>query len=156
MVANKFRGEVSFPKAGKGAFVLFTLSDLVALEEAYGEDFFGVIETGISKVSPRIITDLSVRGIRIRDAADKAVPVYKEVDEIGFGLSEVCEPLMDALSLAWTQKTYKQLIDEVQKARKKQISDAAKELKEAADEAGVPFTEEALASAIFKLGIVQG
>jgi hypothetical protein len=155
MVANKLRGEVSFPKAGKGAFIMFNLSDLVSLEEAYGEDFFGVIENGITKVSPKIITDLSVRGIRLRDAADKAVPVYKEVDDIQFALRDACEPIMDALSMAWTQKTYKQLIDEVQTARKKQITEAAKELKEAADEAGVPFSEEVLASAIFKLGIVQ-
>lgn len=155
MVANKLRGEVSFPKAGKGAFIMFTLSDLVSLEEAYGEDFFGVIENGITKVSPKIITDLSVRGIRLRDASDKAVPVYKEVDDIAFALQDACVPIMDALSLAWTQKTYKQLIDEVQAARKKQIAEAAKELKEAADEAGVPFSEEVLANAIFKLGIVQ-
>jgi hypothetical protein len=149
MAANKHRGEVAFPAAGKQAFIRFTMDDLAELETLFGEEFFGEIERGCDKLSPTKIGNCLSVGLKSR-AADGAVSrIWDDsgkaaLDDGRFLLKDAVVPIMDALAMSMFGKTYAALIEEAIELRKKQDVADLKHAKEAADEAGVPFDEASL------------
>lgn len=152
---TKMRGEVPFPNAGKGAFFMFSLSEVVAFQTEHGDDFFEKVEIAVRNgVAPLIVECIKV-GLKRRGADDKPERIVEDIDDLPFHFKEAAKSVLDAVSLAITNETYDDLMEKIVKAQKEQIAKAAKELKEAADEAGAPFTEEALVNAILTSGLVQ-
>lgn len=152
-MANKYRGEVPFPQAGKGAYIRFELADIADLEDAFGESFFETIEKACSQNSVKGITKILEIGLKVRDGSEER-RIWSELDhkamlEKGFKIGEADRPIMEALSWSWLQKSYETLIAEAIEAKKKADAEAVQYAKGVAEEAGVPF-DEALSSGLLK------
>lgn len=146
---TKARGEIPFPHAGEGVFLMFSVSDLMTLEEEYGEDFFEKVEIAVRNTMPKKIIRCVQLAMKRRDESDRAVRVNMNPDDWQFHIADVGIKVLDALSLAVTKETYGDLLEKIAEAKHKQVEATARELKEAADKAGTPFTEEALVAAIY-------
>lgn len=156
MTFNPFKGEVALPEIGKGYFIAFTLSDIAALEEEYGRDYFNDMEQACVDRSFSELTKILTIGLRKRSGKGTVEKIGEEFDfdelhqREDFDLASVCQPIMDAISKSWLGKTHAQLVEEAVEARKKQDAENLKRAKEAAEESGVPF-DEALSTGLFKL-----
>lgn len=154
-MVNKWRGEVPFAPLGKGVFISFPLEDLAELEEQFGEDFFGAIENGVGRASPKVLPACLAIGLKRRDAAGEVELIWDTVGRDAlqaekFKLADTGKPILDAVSISWLQKSYDELVAEAEEARKKHDADKLKRAKEAAEEAGIPF-DEALLEGLSKL-----
>jgi len=154
-MANRWRGEIPFPALGKDVFISFPLDDLAELEDRFGEDFFTIIEARSAKLSYKTISACLSVGLKRRNK-DGSVSLIWETEgkeallAEKFKLSDAVKPILDALSISLLQKTYDELIAEAVELQKKQDAENLKRVKEAAEEAGVPFNE-ALSDGLFKL-----
>lgn len=149
-MANRYRGEIPFPPAGKGAFIRFSLDDLAQLEDLFGRNFFGVIEEACGWASPRDIPKVLSVGLKCRDG-EATVRIWDDIekDPLPFKLADAAKPILDAIAQAHLGKSYDDLLKEAEEARKKQAEIAIKEAKEAAEKQGVPFeASEALLNAL--------
>lgn len=156
---NRYRGEVPFPPAGKGAFLRFSLDDLAELEDAFGREFFIKIEEAALYASPRDLPKVLAIGLKTRDDDGIATRIWDaiEKDPLPFKLSDAGQPVLEAIAQAHLGKSYEDLIKEAEEARKKQATDAIKQAKEAADAAGAPFeASEALLNALLELQTGSG
>jgi hypothetical protein len=144
-MANKYRGEVALPEAfGPGAFICFTLDDLVTVEEHYGLQFFDAIEQAMITQS---IAEI-VRILRVtlrRRAPDGSVEKCGEAFDLnvlhqnGFNFGDLAKPILDALAMSHVGKNYEDLVAEAEKARKAQLAKTIADAKEAAEKSDVPF-----------------
>ena len=149
---NRYRGEIPFPQAGEGAFVHFSLADLAELEDLFGRNFFGEIEEAAFHASPRDLPKCLGIGLKSRDAEGKVTRIWDDLDHaaLKFTMADVGEPILDAISQSHLGKTYKELVEEAEEARKKAEAERIKELKEAAEKADLPF-DKALLEGLSKL-----
>jgi hypothetical protein len=155
-MANPKRGEVSFPSGGKGAFFLFTLSEGEELEAKFGTDFFEKIDLAAHNRGLGTMLHCIRMGLKKRGADGKAVRLLEDdSEELPFHWTEATQPVLDAVSLLVTNETYAELMAKVIEAQKKQLQDAVENAKEAAETAGVPLSEEALASVLSRLQFGQ-
>ncbi len=151
-MANKYRGEVALPEEfGPGAFICFTLDDLVAVEDHYGLQFFDAIEQAMLTQS---IAEI-VRVLRVtmrRRAPDGSIAKCGEafdfdaIHQKGFTFGSLAKPILAALAMSHVGKTYEDLLKDAEKARKDQLAKAISDAKEAAAQSDVPF--EALLNAL--------
>jgi len=153
---TKLRGEVPFPPAGEGAFFCFSLSEAVGLEEKYGEDFFEKIELAARNSVLGVLTHCVSVGLKSRDAGDRVIRIGENIDALPFHITEAAMPILDAVSFAVANESYADLLKKIADAQKEQVKNAAKVAKEAADEAGVPLSEEALVNAILRSPFAPG
>lgn len=155
---TSLRGEVPFPKAGEGAFLQFTITDLVELEDEYGQDFFQKIELAVQNSYPKILARCVCIGMKTRPEGGHAKRLYKginDLDNVDYHVvTDTGMELLNAVSLAVSTEDYESLLKNIAQAEQDMVNKAAKSLKEASEEAGAPFTEEALVNAILKSGIV--
>src|SRR5690606_27198789 len=151
-MANRYKGEVPFPQAGKGAFIRFSLDDLAELEDLFGRNFFGVIEEACGWGSPRDLSKVLAVGLKSREG-EATVRIWDgiEKDPLPFTIAEAGTPVLEAIAQSLLGKSYGDLVKEAEEARKQQAEAAIKDAKEAAEKAGVPFDlSEALLSALLK------
>lgn len=153
---TKLRGEVPFSPAGEQAFFQFTVSEVVGLEQKYGEDFFEKIELAARNNVFGVLTHCISTALKSRDANDRVTRIGEDIDNLPFHITEAALPILDAVSLAVANETYADLLKKIAEAQKEQVKKAAKEAKEAADEAGVPLSEEALVNAILRSPFTPG
>lgn len=156
MAVNPMKGEVALPEIGRGYFVAFNLADFASLEAEYGRDFFNDMEQAcVDRAFPDLVKILTI-GMRKRDSAGVVGRAGDGFDfenllqQDDFDLGCVCQPIMDAVSKAWLNKTHKELVEEAIEARKQQDAENLKRAKEAAEENGIPF-DEALSSGLLRL-----
>ena len=152
---NKYRGEVAFPLGGRASFIRFSLHDFAEVEEHFGKSFWGPVEVSCAEAVTTDIVKLLSIGLKCRDGAGKVTRVWDDLDQDalqddGFRPGDASMAIMEAISWSYMQKSYEDLIKDALEARKKQTAEAAKQLAEVAKDAGLPFTEEALLSALLK------
>lgn len=156
MAANPKRGEVAFPSGGKGAFFYFTLSDGEAIEAQLGEDFFEKIDLAARNGGIATMLFLIRLGLKKRGADGKCVLLAEDADELPFHWRDAAPAVLNAASLLLFNLTYDEVVEKAAEAQKKLLADQVKELKEVADAAGHPLSEEALATALSKSLYGQG
>lgn len=159
-MTNAHRCEVALPQIGEGLYLRFTLADLAELETEYGLKFFDVIEEGAAAMSVVILTKCLSVGLKRRSAAGEE-RAWGGLDKdallnAGFYVDMAARPVMDAITLSWMGKSYQELVDAAQAAEKERVRAAVKQVKEAADEAGLPFDGQASLEALFKLLMSPG
>lgn len=155
MAANPKRGEVAFPSGGKGAFFYFTLSDGEAIEAQLGEGFFEKIE--LAAHNGGMSTMLYCIRLGLKKRVDgKCVLLAEDAEDFDFHWRDAVPAVLDAASLLVFNLTYAEVLAKAVEAQKKLLAEQAKELKEAADAADLPLSEEALATALSKSLYGQG
>ena len=111
-MALKMNGEAPFPQAGEGCFLCFPAGAIAKLEEIYGlGEYFGKIEAGLNDASGKVMIDCLTVGLFVRDAAGKRVKAPFDENELVFPVSDSAGPILDALSLSTSGKTYGELIE---------------------------------------------
>ena len=155
MAVNKYRGEVSLPDFGKGAFLAFDLEDFSEIEDEFGRQFFEEFEKACLDFSlPDLVKILAI-GLRQRGPDGGVQRIgpefgFREKFQAGYDFKKVTQPIMDAISMSWLGKTHAELVKEAIEARRKQDADNLQRAKEAAEEAGIPF-DAALLEGLSKL-----
>lgn len=129
-VVNKLRGQVAFPLAGEGAFVQFSMNDLAALEEIYGEaSYFEEIDKKINLGGINVIIKCFNIGLKIQvDDEVKKAPV--DWDNQPFLPVECGPAIMDALCQSTVGKTYAEALQAAVDERTKQEEEVADALPE--------------------------
>lgn len=108
---NKTKGEVSLPaEAGDGAFLKFTMDALEKLETKYGEKYFDIIISGLSKARVGVYRDcIEVAGNKV-------------TGELPFGvsLSDLQIIILNSIFVAIYGRTYEEqkVIEEEEFKRK--------------------------------------
>lgn len=156
MAANPKRGEVSFPSGGKGAFFYFTLSDGEAMEAQLGEGFFEKVELAAHNGGMSTMLFCIRLGLKKRGADGKCVLLAEDAEEFDFHWRDAVPAVLDAASLLVFNLTYTEVVAKAVEAQKKLLAEQVKELKEAADAAGHPLSEEVLVTALSKSLSGQG
>lgn len=142
-MAIKMNGEAPFPQAGEGCFLCFPASAIANLEEIYGVgEYFGRIEAGVNEASGKVMIDCLSVGLFRRNAEGKREKVPFDADELDFPISDSAAPILDALSLASSGKTYAELYEEASKRQAEMEAQLAALDKEAADEGDTDPTED--------------
>lgn len=130
------RARVSFPLAGDGAFLLFTLGGMIALEKAAdaimpdwhgrGFTFFGVLERLLLDGNPAAVRAAIDAGLK-REVDGKVVPIAEiDLDAIEWPIAEVVEPALNALAIGTFNKPYSDLIAEATAAAQARAAEARK------------------------------
>lgn len=114
--ANKTRGEVPLSEAGEGAFLRFTVDSLERLLSEFGEDYFEVVVTGLSKANPKVFRACVEVAINGGDA--KGLPW-------GIPLEQLQNRILDALFLTVYGRTY----DEQQKEEDRLFAEKVEQVK---------------------------
>ena len=133
-MALKLNGEVPFPASGEGHFLCFTLADIAELEQKYGVgEYLQTIDQNLQEGSGGTLLDCLKAGLKMRDGNGNRVRVRFKVDDIGFPMTDAFEPVMDALCIAISNKTYAETIEAViaqQAEIEKMTAEAAKKVEE--------------------------
>lgn len=107
----KMNGEVPFPQAGEGCFICFPHSAIAKLEEIHGVgEYFEKIEMHLNNASSKTMIECLSVGLFRRNAEGKRERVPFDPDEISFPTSDAAVPILDALSLSSSGKTYEELV----------------------------------------------
>lgn len=159
-MANRYKGEVPYPIAGKKSYLRFELDDLAALEDEFGRDFFDTIVDAAAANSPRDLPKCLAIGLKVR-ANDSEERVWQDIDkrklvEDGFKIGDAGPPILDAIAYSWLGKSYKELVAEAVEANKRKAIEAVREAKEVADAAGVPFDSGASLQELLRLATGLG
>lgn len=141
-MAIKMNGEAPFPEIGEGCFLCFPASAIAKLEETYGiGEYFGKIEAGVNEASGKVMIDCLSVGLYRHNAEGKREKVPFDADELQFPISASAAPILDALSLASSGKTYAELYAEAAKRQAEMEAQLASLDKEVADEGEADPTE---------------
>lgn len=136
---GKLDHKVPFPKAGKGFFIFFSMQSIAEIEEVYGDDYFATVERLCNMGSAKCIMTCLNAGLR-RDNGSLALLNFDE--KLAFSFNDAGIAIIEALSLAVSGKTYKELLAEVQREQerlKKEALAQQKKAREAADKGEDPF-----------------
>lgn len=116
---NPYRGEAPFPQAGEGAFVHFSVSDLVELENEFGEDFAEAILLGLERASPKVTAKCLDVGLKVREG-DQVKRLELGMDDYPFHLNAAQMPILDAITLARLGMPYGDALAEAIKLEEEQ------------------------------------
>lgn len=131
--ANKLRGEVAIPEAGKDCFLRFSNDAMERLYSEYGEQYVDDVIRKIGAANPqtfKVVLECMLEG-------------EANIDDRPWGMSwnDLNERILDAVFLSLHNRTFKEHQDFLAKEREKKLDEAFSAAKENPQRAALQFSK---------------
>lgn len=103
------QNKVPFPFAGEGACLRFRTMDLIALEDAYGDDWQTKVFAGLAGTSHKVLVKCLGVGLKQPDGRKPFVGV--DPNDLPFSIDDAAQPIIDAITLGISGKPYAALVE---------------------------------------------
>lgn len=111
-MSSKISHRVPFPPLGEGYYFFFSMQDISALEDIYGEgNYFEAIERNINGASAKTTLNCIRYGLK----KDGQPAQINTSGELGFEISAMGPVIMDALAYAMSGMSYPDLLAEAER-----------------------------------------